>query len=211
MKRSTGPYSGFRERGRVAGEQFPVDDILEHRWVLIDVDDPRLRQFWLDLPAHRSPRTRLIGTMIYLVDIPREDGWAQAMQHDIISGNRREFLALTGKSDLDRAVEWARVQLSGNACEAIFVSLGHEGSIVIRATGVVSQSALRLDVVDTTGAGDAFLAGCIWGLLDGVDDDEMLRRGNLIGGLACTAMGARAGLPDRDTAMQALASMKTQP
>ena len=194
-----------------AGQQFPIDEILEHRWVLVDVDDPRLRQFWLDLPAHRSPRTRLIGTMIYLVDIPRDEGWRQAMEHDIISGNRREFLALTGASDFDSAVEWARGQLRGNACEAIFVSLGHEGSIIIREDGAVAQPALDLDVVDTTGAGDAFLAGWIWGLLDGASDAEMLRRGNLIGGLACTAMGARAGLPNRDTALNALASLRSRP
>ena len=191
----------------VAGERFPVDEILEHRWVLLDVDDPRLRQFWLDLPAHRSPRTRLIGTLIYLVDIPREDGWRQALQHDVIFGNRREFLALTGEADLDGAIACAQAQLPGSACTVMFVSLGPAGSLALRASSVTRQPAFELDVVDTTGAGDAFTAGCIWGLLDGLGDEEVLRRGNVLGGLTCTAMGARAGLPDRAAAERALETL----
>ena len=194
----------------VAGEQFPVDQILNYRWVLIDVDDPRLRQFWLDLPAHRSPRTRLIGTMIYLVDIPREQGWYQALQHDIVFGNRREFLALTGASDLDSAIEMAREQMHGSACEAMFISLGPAGSLAIRTSGVIRQPAFDVAAVDTTGAGDAFTAGCVWGILDGVDDEVILLRGNAIGGLSCTAMGARAGLPDRGSAEAALASLQVR-
>ncbi len=190
-----------------AGAQFPVDRLLEHRWVLLDVDDPRLRQFWLDLPAHRSPRTRIIGTMIYLVDIPRADGWRQAMQHDIIFGNRREFLALTGTSDLDEAIRTAQRELAGNACEALYISLGPEGSLAIRQAGTTHMPAFAIDAVDTTGAGDAFAAGCIWGILENLDDEEILRRGNVIGGLACTALGARAGLVARADAEAALASL----
>lgn len=195
----------------VAGQRFPVEEILEHRWVLLDVDDPRLRQFWLDLPAHWSPRTRLIGTMIYLVDMPVEYGWRQALEHDVIFGNRREFLALTGAADLDSAIEYTRKQLAGNACEAAFVSLGPEGSVAIRTSGVTRIPAFSLDVVDTTGAGDAFTAGCIWGLLDGLSDDQILRRGNAIGGLACTALGARAGLPNREAADKALSTLQPRP
>ena len=190
------------------GERFPVDEILDRRWVLLDVDDPRLRQFWLDLPAHRNPRTRLIGTMIYLVEIPPEEGWRQALQHDVMFGNRREFLALTRREFLDDAIADTRAQLRGSACEAVFVSLGAEGSLAIREHGVTLLPAFELDVVDTTGAGDAFTAGCIWGILDGAPDDEILRRGNALGGLACTAMGARAGLPDRAAADRALATLK---
>lgn len=192
----------------VSGAQFPVESILDHRWVLLDVDDPRLRQFWLDLPAHLSPRTRLIGTMIYLVDIPSEEGWRQAMQHDIVFGNRREFLTLTGEADLDRAIARAQHELAaGSACEALFISLGPDGSIAIRRNTTTHLPAFEIDAVDTTGAGDAFTAGCIWGLLENLEDLEILRRGNIVGGLACTAMGARAGLPVRAAAESALATL----
>ena len=61
-----------------------------------------------------------------------------------------------------------------------------------------------VEVVDTTGAGDAFAAGCLWGLLDGGDDREILRRGNALGGLACRGLGARASLPSRAEVEQLL-------
>lgn len=191
-----------------AGERFPVAEILEHRWVLLDVDDPELRQFWLDLPAHLSPRTRLIGTMIYLVDIDREAGWSQALQHDVVLGNRREFLALTGEADLDAAIARAQADMTGAACSLMLVSLGAQGALAIRRDSVTHSPAFDVDALDTTGAGDAFAAGCIWGLLENQPDDEILRRGNLIGGLACTALGARAGLPTLDQATAAMAELR---
>jgi fructokinase len=70
--------------------------------------------------------------------------------------------------------------------------------------------AFEVDVVDTTGAGDAFTAGCIWGLLEHADDREVLKRGNLLGGLACTALGARAGLPTRAQALSALVRLNVR-
>lgn len=187
-----------------AGERFPVGPILEHRWVLLDVDDPELRQFWLDLPAHLSPRTRLIGTMIYLVDIDRELGWSQGLQHDVLLGNRREFLQLTGESDLDAAISRAQADMAGSACNLMLVSLGPRGSLAIRRDGVTRAPAFEVEVLDTTGAGDAFAAGCIWGLLESQPDEEILRRGNLLGGLCCTALGARAGLPTLEQANEAM-------
>ncbi len=192
----------------VAGEQFPVDRILNHRWVLLDVDDANLRRFWLDLPAHRSPRTRLIGTMVYLVEMDRESGWDHALRHDVLLGNSREFLELTGCADLDSAIEKTQREMAGNACSLFLVTLGAGGAIAIRQDSTARVGAFDVEVKDTTGAGDAFAAGCIWGLLEHADDREVLRRGNLLGGLACTAFGARAGLPSLEYAVSALDSLR---
>jgi sugar/nucleoside kinase (ribokinase family) len=177
------------------GDHLPVDEMLQHEWVLLDIDDPRLRNFFLDLPAHRSPRTRLIGTMTYLVEMLPADAWGHVLRHDIVVGNARELQYLTQAASLDRAIEVAQRDLVGAACRALLVTRGDRGSISIRPGAVVEVPAFQVEVVDTTGAGDAFVAGCLWGLLDGCDDRELLRRGNALGGLACRALGARAALP----------------
>jgi sugar/nucleoside kinase (ribokinase family) len=91
-----------------------------------------------------------------------------------------------------------------------YVSLGSQGALAIRSDEVTAMPAFEVDVIDTTGAGDAFTAGCIWGLLEHANDREVLRRGNLLGGLACTALGARAGLPSRDQALAALKTLRTR-
>lgn len=193
----------------VMGDLLPVDELLAHQWILLDVDDPRLRHFFLELPAHRSPRTRLFGTMTYLVEMPIDEGWKHVLRHDAVVGNIRELLTLTGTETLDAAIAKARTDLVASACRVLYVSRGRQGALAIRADGVTEHPAWDVEVVDTTGAGDAFAAGCLWGLLDRRDDLEVLRRGNALGGLACRQLGARAGLPSLDDVERLLRSGTT--
>lgn len=59
------------------------------------------------------------------------------------------------------------------------------------------QPAFTVDVVDTTGAGDAFHGGYLHAYLAGEEPDRCLRFASAVGALACTRLGGRAGLPDR--------------
>ncbi|MEX1158876.1 MAG: carbohydrate kinase family protein [Thermomicrobiales bacterium] len=179
------------------GDPLPIDQMLEHQWVLVDVDDPRLRSFFLDLPAHRSPRTKLFGTMTYLAGLPDDTGWQHALRFDALAGNERELRALLGVDFLDDAIAIAQRDLVASACQVIFLSRGPNGAIAIRPDRIEASPAIQVNIVDTTGAGDAFAAGCLWGLLDRADDAEILRRANALGGLSCRALGARAALPTR--------------
>ena len=188
------------------GDALPVDEILEHEWVFLDITDVRLRSFFLDLPAHRSPRTKLMGAMSYLVEMPPAQGWQHALRHDVIVGNERELRLLTGADSLDAAIERARADMIASACRVFYISRGSAGSIAIRPNGVQELAAFEVAIVDTTGAGDAFAAGCLWGLLDRADDVTILRRGNALGGLACRALGARTALPTRSEAEALIAS-----
>ncbi|CAN5561713.1 sugar kinase [soil metagenome] len=182
------------------GDKLPIERLLEHRWVLIDVNDDRLRAFLLDLPAHVSPRTQLIGAMTYLTDTDRSVGWQHLLGHEIVFGNERELMHLTAAANPGAAIATARDAMPGTACRVIYLTSGARGSTAIRPEGVTTVPAFEVDVIDTTGAGDAFAAGCIWGITDSLDDREVLARGNAVGALACRAMGARAGLPTRDEA-----------
>lgn len=183
-----------------AGDPLPLDEMLEREWVLLDVDDARLRNFLLDLPAHRSPRTKLAGAMTYLVEMPSDEAWGHVLRHDAVFGNVRELCQVTGASTVTTAIDRALRDLPAAACRAVYVSRGREGAFAIETDSVTESPAFPIDVVDTTGAGDAFAAGCLWGLLERCDTAEILRRGNALGGLACRALGARAALPTRDEA-----------
>lgn len=181
-----------------AGMTFPVDDMLAHEWLMLDVDDSRLRKFFLDLPAHRSPRTKLFGTMTYLVEMSPAEGWSHAMRHDVVVGNVRELLALTQSKDLESAIHKAQHDIRQNACRELYISDAERGAYAITRGGVSTSHAFEIEATDTTGAGDAFAAGVLWGLLDHCDPETILLRANALGGLACRALGARAGLPTRD-------------
>lgn len=64
----------------------------------------------------------------------------------------------------------------------------------MRVTPVVR---LQGAVVDTTGAGDAFVGGLLYGLCNGIPPPRMLALAAAVAAAKCTALGARAGLPHR--------------
>jgi ribokinase len=89
---------------------------------------------------------------------------------------------------------------------ALVVTRGAAGTDVFRAGSPPRhESALRVDVVDTTGAGDAFTGALAWSLAEGHDLEDSVRRATAAGSLACRALGARASMPDREELEAAVA------
>jgi ribokinase len=83
--------------------------------------------------------------------------------------------------------------------EAVVVTLGARGAeIRRRSVRAVHQDAFGIDVVDTTGAGDAFSATIAWALTDGRSLTDAVRFAAAAGALATRAVGARASLADLD-------------
>jgi sugar/nucleoside kinase (ribokinase family) len=78
------------------------------------------------------------------------------------------------------------------------VKLGAQGAMMRTGNGALRVSSPAIEPVDTTGAGDAFDAGFIDGLIDESGGEECLRRGCICGGLSTRAAGALRGLPTRD-------------
>ncbi|MDG5818804.1 carbohydrate kinase [Natronococcus sp. A-GB7] len=100
--------------------------------------------------------------------------------------------------------EMARDALSLEAGPStVLATRGGEGALAVADedapwAGTASHPGYDADVVDTTGAGDAFVAGAIASLSDGDDLEEMLAFANAVGATATTAAGAMTALPDRE-------------
>jgi sugar/nucleoside kinase (ribokinase family) len=75
------------------------------------------------------------------------------------------------------------------------VTLGERGAIAASGDLLIESPAFRVEVRDTTGAGDAFRAGFIWGLLRGLGSEELVRTAQAVAALNCEALGAQGGLP----------------
>jgi ribokinase len=81
---------------------------------------------------------------------------------------------------------------------AAIVTRGPEGADLHRpGRPVHRQAGFPVEVVDTTGAGDAFVATLAWSVLEGAPLERGVRLACAAGALACRALGARAGLADR--------------
>ncbi|QAU12277.1 carbohydrate kinase [Halorubrum sp. BOL3-1] len=90
--------------------------------------------------------------------------------------------------------------------DAVFLTEGDAGARLIAAAdapwgrGEWRHDGYRVDdVVDTTGAGDAFTAGVVAGLVDGSPPEELLGFANAVAAASTRHAGAMTALPDRET------------
>jgi ribokinase len=119
-------------------------------------------------------------------------GWLEFV--DILTPNRGELAALTGSeaAGADLAAEARGLPVR----EAVIVTLGRDGALVVPRDGQPwSVPATSVEVLDTTGAGDAFNGALAAALAQGRSLEESVRRAVAAGGLATTRVGAREGMP----------------
>ena len=79
-------------------------------------------------------------------------------------------------------------------CKLTAATLGHEGVLAWDGAQFHYAPAFRVDTLDTTGAGDIFHAGFIYGLLQGWPLQRQLQFACAAAALNCTAIGARGGI-----------------
>lgn len=76
------------------------------------------------------------------------------------------------------------------------VKLGDRGSIAYSGGKLYKAAPFKVEAVDTTGAGDSFNAGFIYGFLKGKTTEECLKYGNACGALSVASYGGNTGFPD---------------
>jgi ribokinase len=113
---------------------------------------------------------------------------------DLFLPNETEAQLLTGYKEPEQVLR---------ACAALglghtVMKLGPRGAAAFRNDRLYTMAPPDVQVVDTTGAGDAFDAGFIDAWLSGANIEEQLRRACICGSLSTRARGALAALPFRE-------------
>jgi sugar/nucleoside kinase (ribokinase family) len=98
---------------------------------------------------------------------------------------------LTGDANLERAL---RKMQSRYGCRLSAVTLGEDGVLAWDGKQLLHSAAYRVPVADTTGAGDVFRAGFIFGLLRGWPLERQLDFSCAAAAMNCMAQGARGGI-----------------
>jgi sulfofructose kinase len=82
-------------------------------------------------------------------------------------------------------------------CRVIGATLGRAGSILFCDGEFIETAGFEVPggCIDTTGAGDAFRTGFLYGLLNGETIEDTARLANAVAALNCRRLGARSGLP----------------
>lgn len=91
------------------------------------------------------------------------------------------------------------------------VTLGAQGSLADAGGGIVRVPAFCVDVQDTTGAGDAYHGGFIYGWLAGRPLAECMSIGSAVAAIKCTGIGARQCLPDVHQLVEFMNKADTHP
>lgn len=109
----------------------------------------------------------------------------------VVMPNAKEITQLTGKESYENGAE----ALLKMGVKIVAVKLGSRGCYVTDGEEKHHVEAFKVEVVDTTGAGDAFCAGFLYGLLNNKPLNVCGKIGNFVASRCIMKMGARAGLP----------------
>lgn len=116
----------------------------------------------------------------------------------VLTPNETEAEYVVGHAvpDTAAAAQAAR-EIHEKGVKIALVKRGAEGCVVCTAEGTRLVPGFKVEVADTTGAGDAFAAGVGVALAEGLAVDQAVAFGNACGALACTKFGAQPSLPQR--------------
>ncbi len=153
-------------------------DLAEKQGIPIWFDPNHRRKLWSDSEA----RELLVPLLPRFTGVLAGKDEAEMLLNT--SGSATELAALLHQTGVQHAI----------------VKDGENGSCYHGSLGTASEPAFDVrQIVDPVGAGDAFGAGVISGVLETLPWEECLRRGNALGAIACQCAGDWEGAPDRKT------------
>src|SRR5918998_1482633 len=127
---------------------------------------------------------------------PREILIPLVERADLLFLSEEEAQLLLGGTDGERVQQARRALRAGTV-----VVHRAEGAFAVEASGVTEKAGYPVEVVDTVGAGDAFVAGFLSGRLRGWETGKSLQLANACGACAVTVQGDAKGLPTSEEAI----------
>lgn len=107
---------------------------------------------------------------------------------DVLKPCKAAAREITGETDYEKIA----VKLLALGPKVVAVTMGAEGSLIASTGKVAHVAAFKVNVVDSTGAGDAFMGGLSYGLLQSWDHRRIGLFANACAAICCTRVGARA-------------------
>jgi ribokinase len=155
----------------------------------------------LEVPAEAvkaaltAAKSRGVRTVLNLAPLTAEAA-ALAKLADIVIANETEFELLAGRQGLS-AVEREEMALAMHreTGQILIITLGAAGVIAAESGRLHKAQGLKIEPVDTVGAGDTFCGYFAASLDAGLEFDAALRRAAVAGSLACLKAGAQPSIP----------------
>jgi sugar/nucleoside kinase (ribokinase family) len=157
-------------------------------------DPPGAKQAFLKAAGMAHAANRLVSLSLsdsFCVDRHRESFLDLVANHvDVLFANEDEILSLYQTQSLEAAIERARQD-----CRISAITCGPKGSLVIAGADTHVIEVSPVQAVDTTGAGDSYAAGFLFGLTRGYDLADCGRLGGIAAAEIISHVGARPEVP----------------
>jgi len=169
----------------------PVELAARARVIHLDAHDPRA--------CARMAREAHVAGTIVSADIDNVyDGLPELLPLiDVLISSKEFPRLLTGIDDPHEALIEIKAKYG---CALVGLTKGGRGATVLCEGKFLETPAFQVPggCVDTTGAGDAFHGGFLYGLLRGEEIEVSMKVGCAVAALGCRLLGARSGLPTRE-------------
>ena len=174
-------------------QDVPVDEIRASRWLYLtgyvwDTDEQKEAATL----ALRTAKAAGVPVAFSLADpfyaTQHKEDFLRLIRDyaELVFANRDEALALTGRDHAQEALRDLR-----KLCPAVALTLGHAGALISIHGETAYVEAYPVHPVDTTGAGDAFAAGFLYGRVTGTSPLQCGRLGAYFASLVITQVGPR--------------------
>ncbi|TKU04913.1 sugar kinase [Citrobacter sp. wls828] len=179
---------------------YPSPDLLHDADWLNEIDFSQWDVVLADVRWHEGARqaftlARRAGVMTVLDgDVTPQDISELVALSDHAAFSEPGLARLTGITDPVVGLKKTQTLTNGH----VYVTRGSEGCDWIKNNTLQHQSGFKVDVVDTTGAGDVFHGALAFSLAGGDAPEDAVRFASGVAALKCTRPGGRAGIPDCD-------------
>jgi ribokinase len=180
--------------GKVSTADVESTSFLHHKLLLLQLEIPTLTVLSAAQRAKEN-NVRMILNPAPAKEIPDE----LIALADFIIPNETELSLLTGVdvNNIPSAEKAARVLLQ-RGTKHVIVTLGSKGALIVDNAQATQVDTFKVNVVDTTAAGDAFIGGFATKLLESDNLLSAVRYGCACGALATTKFGAQPSLPTKE-------------
>src|SRR5436190_2860400 len=172
-------------------DEAPIEFAGKARVIHLDSHDP-------PACARMARAARAAGTIVS-ADIDNVfDGLPELLPLiDVLISSKEFPRLLTGIEDAHAALLEIK---SRYGCALVGLTKGGRGATILCQEEFLETPAFQVPggCVDTTGAGDAFHGGFLYGLLQGEEIEMSMKVGCAVAALGCRLLGARSGLPTRE-------------
>lgn len=173
-----------------------LDAISEADVVLLQLEIP------LETVIHAVKTAKSMGKTVILNPAPARPLPEELLQDiDYLTPNRIELEAISGNSEND--TEAAMRSLRRRGVRNVVTTLGAKGCAYASENGESGRAAgYKVEVADTTGAGDAFNAGLAYAIASGRSLKEAAGFAGKAAALSVTKFGAQGGMPDLQAVLE---------